>query len=446
MPKKLPISGQSYLDIVITLGILTILTSAVYSLVATTYQTMNFSRARTTARHLAQHKMELIRNLSYSDVGTYEGIPPGILDQSETVFENGLDYTVKTSVVYVDDPFDGQAPADFVPNDYKRARVEVSWGGLAQSRNNPITLISDFAPNGVETTVGGGTLSILVFNSEAEPVGQASVSISAAGTNPPVNLTLETNSNGRIILPGSPICNSCYQITVTKTGYSTDRTYSISEVANPSKPYVTILEGLVSDVSFSIDRVSTLEINTLGDSEINYTPIPNFSFYLRGNKTIGTDINDEPVYKYRELVASSDVGVYTANNLEWDNYMVELTTDSSLDIAGTNPLLPYSLLPNSTVTLALALTPSSNHNLLVAYLDNSQAPIASVSSLLTNGLGYEASLSSGLADFPDFGQVFYSDLTNATYLLQATVSGYAPFSGNININGKEKETIILNNE
>ena len=128
MRRILPSSGQSYLDVVITLGILTILTSAVYSLVATTYQTVNFSRARTSAKHLAQHKMELMRNLAYDDIGTIGGIPPGILDQSETVIENGLDYTIKTSATYVDDPFDGQAPADFVPNDYKRARVDVSWG------------------------------------------------------------------------------------------------------------------------------------------------------------------------------------------------------------------------------------------------------------------------------------------------------------------------------
>ena len=270
----------------ISVAILTILSSALFTLVLTSYELITFTRARVTARHIAQQKMENVRNLPYDTIGTVGGIPTGTLAQIENTVQNGLNYRIKTDIVYVDDPFDNVAPTDLLPTDYKRIRVDVSWEGLAESDINPVTMITDIAPKGLETAEGGGTLSILVFNANAQPVDQAAVTISATETTPQINLNLMTNQSGRVILPGAPICNSCYQITVTKEGYSSDRTYSTLEVANPLKPRVTVLEGQVSEVSFAIDRLSAINISTLTDRANGFINLPNVEMTLRGNKTI----------------------------------------------------------------------------------------------------------------------------------------------------------------
>jgi len=212
--------GQTFIGFLISVAILTILSSALFTLVLTSYEMITFTRARVTARHLGQQYLENIRNLAYEDIGTQGGIPTGQLPQTVNLVRNGLNYRVKTDIVYVDDPFDGSVPADFLPTDYKRIRVDVSWEGLAESDINPVTLITDIAPKGLESAEGGGTLSVLVFNANAEPVGQAVVTIIANEVTPQINLSLLTNDSGRLFLPGAPACDACYQITATKDGYS----------------------------------------------------------------------------------------------------------------------------------------------------------------------------------------------------------------------------------
>ena len=437
-------SGQTYIDILIAVGILMILSGALFTLVTSSLEMISFTRARITARHLAQEKIELIRNLPYAEVGTTGGIPMGPLLQNEAVFRNGLNYTVYISIVYIDDPFDRLAPADLLPTDYKRVRVDVSWEGLATSGKNPITLITDIAPKGVETETGGGTLSILVFDASGEPVPQAIVNINALETG--VNLTQETNDDGRVILPGTPSCVACYQVIVSKEGFSSEKTYSTEEVANPHKPFQTVLESEFTEVSFAIDKTSTLVVLSTADKNSDFQPLPNQNFQLKGEKTIGFDINDEPVYKYEESFTTDDSAQIVVGDLEWDNYHLFSPAGSGWDIAGTNPLNPISIFPNQEIQLAFALAIDSSNNLLAVFKDSSETPIASVEAKLSDSFGFEASGSSGLSENPDFGQIFFANLESRNYTLEATASGFANFSGSFLINGDTIEEIILNQE
>lgn len=444
--KKIYKTGQVYLDILITITILLILIHAIFTLVTTSYELINFSRARTTAKHLAQEKIELIRNLSYTEIGTAGGIPPGSLPQTENIFKNGLNYVIKTSIVYIDDPFDSLAPDDLLPTDYKRTRVDVSWGGLAASSINPVTLVTDIAPRGVETTVGGGTLSILVFNANGEAVAQATVNIVADTVEPPVNLTLETADNGRVILPGSPTCsNNCYQISASKEGYSSERTYSTGEVANPNKPHQNVLEGQLTEISFAIDKTNTLIVTSTQNRENNFAPLANQSFRLKGSKTLGTDINDDPIYKFDQEFTTDESARSTINDLEWDNYDFFLPEGSSWDIAGTNPLLPLSLLPDQSLDLAFTSNPHTQNSLLIIFKNDASGPIASVSAKLS-GLGFEATGSSGLNNNPDFGQLFFPGLASQNYTLEASASGFLDFNSNINVSDQTVEEVVMEGE
>lgn len=439
----LPRRGQMLISLIISTGVFMILAHALFTLVFSSYETISFTRARITARHFAQEKMELIRNLPFDDVGTIGGIPPGILEQTERRIINGLTYLAKISIVYVDDPFDDVAPVDLLANDYKRVRVDVSWEGLAGSETNPVTIISDIAPRGIETTTGGGTLSILVFNALGQPVGGANVQIVANSVTPPVNLTLQTNASGRVFLPGAPVCVSCYKIAVTKEGFSTDRTYSVTEVANPTKPHQTVLESQLTEVSFAIDRLGSIRVTTTSGRETGFTPLPNVSFQLRGEKTIGTDTSDLPVYKYNKNLTTDSLGILQIDNLEWDSYTFSLPGGSLYVISGSNPIISFQLQPNINLDFSVSLVNKTTNSLLTIFVDPNQNPIASVSAKLSDGAGFEATNSSGLLGNPDFGQAFFANLSDRIYNLVATVSGFLDSNSNINVKGETVEKIIL---
>jgi hypothetical protein len=434
--------GQVYIGLIISMAILAILSQAIITLVFSSYDLLNFTAARTTARYLAQSKMENIRNLPYDSVGTVGGIPTGTLVQFENIDRNGLNYEVRTSVIYVDDPFDQTAPADLLPTDYKRVRVEVAWKGLADSGKNPVVLVSDVAPRDIEEAAGGGTLSIFVIDASGNPLSNATAHI-VAPTTPAIDLTLNTGATGRIVLPGAPACNSCYRITVSRTGYSSERTYAVSEVSNPAKPHQSIIQGTLTEISFAIDRVSTLNLATTSNRAASFAPLGGQSVRVHGEKVIGTDAQDDAVYKFDQVVVTNGSGVYTMSDVEWDTYHI-IPTNTSYDTAGVNPLLPLSVIPNTTVDAKLAFEANTTHTLLATFADSGETQIASVTAQLKNSSGiYIATASSGLQTDPDWGQVFFPSLTSGNYTLEATASGYANSSTSINIVGPIQEIITL---
>ncbi len=172
---------------------------------------------------------------------------------------------------------------DLLNTDYKRIKVTVEWETPWGTES--LYAMTDVAPPGIETTEGGGTLKVKVFDSNGLTVSQANVNIVNASVTPAINLDLTTNNDGEIILPGAPTSTE-YMITVTKSGYSTDRTYQATSTdSHPVRPPVTVLEGKLTEVSFSIDLVSTLTINTYVQSSL---PI---SWQINKSATTSAQVN-----------------------------------------------------------------------------------------------------------------------------------------------------------
>lgn len=435
--------GEVLIGIIIALGIFVILSQAVMALAFSAYDLVSYTRARISARHIALEEIETIRNASFENVGTIGGIPSGIFEQERLVLRNGQSYTVRTRVNYIDDTFDGVSPADLLPADYKRVRVDVSWGGLAESSFSEVTLVTDIAPNGIETIVGGGTLAVLVFDASGEPVPQAQVRIEAS-TVPPIDTSYFTSDTGRVTLPGSPACTSCYKITVTKDGFSTDSTYSTSEVENPLKPQATILEAQLTETSFTIDRLSSLSLQSVSTEESGFAVLPNQIIRINGQKTIGTDGLDNPVYKFDQEVVTDGNGALSIDELEWDTYQLSLPSDSTSNIIYSNPISPFTVAPSESTNLLVALTADDGPSLALNFQDSSSAPVASVAAILKDNLGFEASASSGIEGTASFGQVFFNSLEDKLYTLIATASGFVEHQSNITVNGDTIETILLN--
>lgn len=433
--------GQTLISILIAIAVFSILLHAVFTLVATSFQLVSINRSRITAKYLGLERIENIRNMPYENIGTIEGIPSGVLAETENVNINGLSFTIKTNVIYIDDEFDGQGSEDLFP-DYKRVRVEILWEGLAKPAENPLVFITDIAPSIAQSYTAAGTLQIVVVNANGQPVPQAKVTIFANSISPTVDTTLETSDAGIVSLPGAQPCVECYQITATKDGYSTDRTYSTVEVTNPIKPHASVIETDVTQITFSIDQVSTLNITSFTERDSGFTPRGNVSFRLRGSKIIGTDASAQFVYKYDTTHSTDAGGNFSLNNLEWDNYYIFMPEATSYDISGNSPLLPLNVTPASSLDYAFSTNIHTNHSLLNAIKNPSQELIENAYVNLTSGVYDEATISGKLND-PDFGQVFFSNLENNTYDYTATASGYLNSNGTVEVDGYSLNNIIL---
>lgn len=254
--------GLSLIDVVVGVAIMTLVFFALFGAFQLSIQLVFSTKAKIGATALLAERMEFVRSLPYASVGTVGGIPSGPVPQLEQVNLNGTLYTLRTLVLYTDAPEDGLDDEDEngVTADYKTVKVEVLWSVRDSSRSTfAVTRIS---PVGLETLEGGGTLRVNVFNAIAEPVSNASVRVVNDATSPAIDVTLETNEQGVVSLPGAPEASG-YEITVSKTGYSDAQTYDVTvDNPNPSPAHVTVVEADTATVSFAIDQLGSLSLST----------------------------------------------------------------------------------------------------------------------------------------------------------------------------------------
>ncbi len=225
------------------------------------------NKARAGAVALANERMEYIRSLTYSQVGTVGGIPAGIIPQLETIVLNGISYTRRTFIQYADDSGDGSGGSDTnsITADYKALRSDVYWTSRNGERH--ITVLSRVSPggNGIETAVPGGTLTLNVINASSQPVSGAQIHIVNSATTPPslaIDFTTFTNVNGVASFIGATT-SGAYQITVTKSGYSTAQTYpATAQNTNPDPAHLLVFLNQTTTKVFGIDLLSQKTINT----------------------------------------------------------------------------------------------------------------------------------------------------------------------------------------
>jgi prepilin-type N-terminal cleavage/methylation domain-containing protein len=107
---KILVRGFTLIESLIGTALLVIFFTALGTVMQVSAEIIGEARLRSSATRILQERMELIKNMSYIQVGTVGGIPSGTLLQEEAVMVNSLEFTLLTSVVYIDDPSDGVAP------------------------------------------------------------------------------------------------------------------------------------------------------------------------------------------------------------------------------------------------------------------------------------------------------------------------------------------------
>jgi hypothetical protein len=255
--------GMSFMDVIIGTALVLVIFTALVGLLRSSLQLASVAKTRSIATTIAEGQMEYVRSLSYDSVGTVGGIPAGIIPQISTTTQNSIAFPVRTYIEYVDDAADGLDTADAtgITTDYKRIKVSVSY--YANNKQQSVDIVSNYAPPGLETTTNGGTLKVNVVNAVGAAVSGASVRIVNSAVTPAIDLTTFSDALGVVFLPGAPTSTQ-YQITVSKSGYSSAQTYPRNATnQNPNPGYLTVVRNQTTTGTFAIDLLSSLSLQTL---------------------------------------------------------------------------------------------------------------------------------------------------------------------------------------
>jgi prepilin-type N-terminal cleavage/methylation domain-containing protein len=363
--------GFTLVETLVGVAVFTVVATATYQAYVSLFQLINVNQTKIVALNLANEQFEIIRNLPYSSVGIPGGIPNGVIPHVQTVTRSNIQFTVTTTIRNVDLPFDGQIGSttkpDLSPADNKTVDIDIDCNTCKNFQT--VSLSTRVAPKNLETSSTNGALLIKVFDSNGVPVAGANVNIVNSLATSTITINDVTDVDGILTVVDAPPGVNAYKITVTKSGYSTDRTYTPGVGGNltPTKPDATVIVQQLTQISFSIDKLSTVSFSSVTPS---CTVVPNMDFSLTGEKLIGTNI-----YKYFQNVSTNGSGLLSSSTIEWDSYTVK-GIDSAYDIIGINPLNPIIIGPDVNQSVSLIVQPRSARTLLVTVKDSStQLPI-----------------------------------------------------------------------
>lgn len=364
--------GFTLIETVIGVAIFAMIATSAWMGLIKIFDAVVVLRTKTIAVNLATEQIEIIRNLPYADIGIQNGLPLGVIPYEQNLERDGKTFLVRTTIRNLDLPFDGLiggTPNDLSPADNKLVEVEVTCEECAK-KIAPVIFNTRVAPKSLESIGSNGALFISVSDANGQPVENANVRIEYVGTTTTLIIQDMTNNAGLLQIVDTPPGIESYKIEVSKTGYSSERTYANGEAGNPvpNKLHANVVSGQVTQISFSIDRVSELTVNT---RTVTCSPIASVDFNLESSKMIGQD-----TYKYDINHITNSSGQKYISNLEWDTYNMTLL-EAGKHLIGSNPALPFDIFPNTQQTLDLILGNSNPNAVLVTVVDGGNQQLLS---------------------------------------------------------------------
>lgn len=361
-------AGFTLIEVIIDAFVIAVIFGAVIGTFLVMLNATNSGKIRTLANALANEQLEYLRNLPYDSLATQNGtiIPQGNIPDSQTVTRGNASFTLNTTIIFIDDPFDGcaieiepnlwsctdggtSATNDIVPVDYKRINVEALKVGAPTIIT---TLSSNAAAKAAETPSNTGMLLVKVINADGLPVSQATVTID----NVPLNIYIQglTNNQGYLFVANlTPDNQNGYHIIATKQGFSSDYTTSrTSQNPNQTQPDVDINIQQVTIQTLAIDWLSTMQVAVT--NELNQI-INNVSITATSSKLTAINPDTPKNIETRSIDAS---GLASFPNFEWDSY--SLTPQTGYYVISTSPYQLVALNPNTTLPVSLVVTTNPN--------------------------------------------------------------------------------------
>lgn len=439
--------GFTLIEALVGVFLLSILSLGIYASYAFGIKMSIHNRLRTTAAAIAEKKMEGVRAMKYADIGVIGGIPPGPLAATSTEAEDGTNYTVRISARYVDDPLDNVFPTDIDPTDYKQVEIRVNWPTNLEDKE--VILNTLISPPKRESSMGTGVIIINTVDGQGTPLVGSEVHIVNSSTSPTIDLTDYTDNNGSLALPGAPIADSTYEITVSHDNYETVSTYPPypSSPFNPIDSHLSVSEGGITSKTFTIDLLSQLNLNIKDTHGIS---VPDLTFSLSGGRIIGTtmDAAPQPVYSYNESSLACNVeGAWTGQDLNKGPYTFSFE-NPTYELITAVPSIPWPIDAGSTVNANITLGRTSENILVVTVQDpNEETNIPGATVRLTDSLGTffqeTATDINGVAYFPQIEDPAKPLVPGETYTIDVSAPGYNPGQKTETVNGLVKTRVVL---
>jgi len=348
--------GFTLIEVIIDLLVISMVSLAVVGAYSAGYKSIEYARTKISAVALANEKMEILHNMPYDSLATVTGLiyPPGQIPDTEEVNRNGFNFQVKTTISCVDDPYDGNAdgtilgkPRDINICDYKKAKIEISKEGRPPTLAK---LVTDIAANAAETDGNTGIIKLCVFDSNLEPVNEATVELTNAEY-PDLHMSGLTDTTGCLLFPNlPPNVHNYYHVMATKPGYSTDQTYDrTSQNKNEDQRDLDVLAQQVTPQSLYIDQLGHLQATF---KDVSGNPASNVEIRVYSEKLKWT--NPETP-KYDQALTTDANGLISLENMEYDNYYFQPMTSGNY-IKTASPYQPLNLPGGGNVSSEIVLT------------------------------------------------------------------------------------------
>lgn len=399
-----PHRGVSLVDVVVGSALVAIIFLALVGIIRASLAVSSLAKLKNTATSIASTRMEYIRSLSYGSVGTVGGIPAGVVPQYATTTVENVEFVTRVFIEYVDDAADGFAGLDEngITTDYKQVKVATSYVANQTARN--VTLVSNFAPPGIESTTGGGTLQVSVVDALGLPVSGAEVRIVNSALTPSVDVATFSNAAGIVYLGGAATSTE-YQVAVSKEAYSSAQTYERDAInVNPTPGYLTVAEGQTTVGTFTIDRVSTLVLKTFSpiapqvyvdslDDESALVSTANVQS-VAGALTLSGAVGSYPVSG-----SATSVDITPEYLVSWENASSTFSTPFGTSVQfyiedGEGVLIPDTdLMGNSagfTGSIDLSMLSTSTYPTLALRAELSSSDVNVTPEILSWAVGYDA--------------------------------------------------------
>lgn len=333
--------GFSVPELVVALVILTTLALGVMGTYAVLLGSAGLAKKKAAGLGLATAQLEYIRSLPYDHLavqgGAIDSSGPKI-PASKQASSGPYDFTVTTSIQYVDDAYDGcfnypaaqsylcrngpvasGTPTDTNPRDYKVADVSV----VENSSGKEISRVStQIAARVAETAGNTGALLVRTLDSTGQPVGGATITVTNTTLSPSFSQSQTTDVNGvALFLDVRPDSGKDFVIAASKTGYSSLSTIGASGSLAPTYPNVSVLTQQATSATLQIDQVATQSLKVSIVNETG-TPKPGAVFSIKGGVKRYTDSQNTDYYFTQNAVTTDANGEYTFANLAPGPYTV----------------------------------------------------------------------------------------------------------------------------
>lgn len=362
-------AGFTLVELVISLAVLAMVSVSILGLFTTLVRSAIQMKRRSVALTIATNQMEYLRGLPYNNLAVQGGsiVATNPLPATTTQTIDNYQYSLKTSVNYLDDAFDGcgnypnqqlketycrnygftnNGVLDQNPADYKSVNVKVldPSGGILSEIDTQI------AARVAETNNNTGGMFITVLDDNGDPLHGATVQVVNTTTSPAVNVSDTTDQNGNAVfysLPPDPL-NYDYSITASLTGYSTLATIAPSGSLQPNYSNQRVIAQQSSLLTMNLRPQGTNSL-AIEATDTAGNPINNLKLYLKGGYKKYNSVTDTSYY-YDTMsptdtrVTTDASGHATATNLvPGDYYFCGNAGATSCSIGGTTYYLAAAI-------------------------------------------------------------------------------------------------------